>query len=149
LVGIFLAFIQLVQRPQAYADVVLEYEFHPESKCADAEGNPCGKQTIGLLQRRHIQISQIKFIGKESNTLEQVASGLVHCAENVYTEYENRKRDEWETTIRPALRKTSLAVLVEESGFSRRMLVDARTGARRPHRKNRDVLSALTSRLGR
>jgi hypothetical protein len=25
---------------------------------------PCGKRTIGLLQRRHIQIEKIKYIGR-------------------------------------------------------------------------------------
>ncbi len=63
-----------------------EYEFHPESNCADAGGNPCGKQAIGLLQRRHIRIEQIKYIGKESNSLEDVESGLIHLAQSVYTE---------------------------------------------------------------
>jgi hypothetical protein len=28
------------------------------------------RQTIGLLQRRHIRVEQIKYIGKESNTIE-------------------------------------------------------------------------------
>jgi hypothetical protein len=123
-------------RVKTYADVVLEYEFHPESKCADAEGNPCRKQTVGLLQRRHVQISHIKFIGKESNSLEQVDSGLIHSAESVYTEYENRERDEWETKIRPELTKVSLSFLAQKTGLSRRMLIDARTGKRRPHPTN-------------
>jgi hypothetical protein len=74
-------------RVKSYHDVLVDYEFHPESKCADSTGDPCGKQTIGLLQRRHIQIDQIKPIGKESNNLEEVESGLEHSAQNVYTEY--------------------------------------------------------------
>src|SRR5215469_14915335 len=36
-------------RVKTYGDVVTEYEFHPESKCADASGKPCEKQTTGLL----------------------------------------------------------------------------------------------------
>src|ERR1700733_11835711 len=56
----------------------------PEAKCADAKGHACEKQTIGLLQRRHIQVTQIKYIGKESNNLEEVESGLVQSARNVY-----------------------------------------------------------------
>lgn len=59
-------------RVKTYGDVVTEYEFHPEAKCADALGNPCDRQTTGLLQRRHIEIDQIKCIGKESNSLEDV-----------------------------------------------------------------------------
>jgi hypothetical protein len=31
-------------RVKTYSDVLREYEYHPESKCADAEGNPCEKR---------------------------------------------------------------------------------------------------------
>jgi len=64
---------------------VTEYEFHPEAKCADVSGNTCEKQTVGLLQRRHIKVDLIKCIGKESNSLETVDEGLEHSATNVYT----------------------------------------------------------------
>jgi hypothetical protein len=72
---------------KTYGDVLQEYEFHPEAKCADAKGDACGEQSVGLLQRRHIQVGQIKYIGKESNNLEAVEAGLVHSPQNVYTEY--------------------------------------------------------------
>ena len=70
-------------RVKTYGEILRVYEFHPESKCADADGNPCGKQTVGLLQRRHIQIEQIKYIGKESNVLEDVDSGMIHSIQDV------------------------------------------------------------------
>jgi len=37
---------------------------HSLAKCADADGTPATKQTTGLLQRRHVRIDQIKYIGK-------------------------------------------------------------------------------------
>lgn len=74
-------------RVKTYGDVVTEYEFHPEAKCADALGNACGRQTTGLLQRRHIKIDQIKCIGKESNSLEGVDGGMIHSDQDIYTEY--------------------------------------------------------------
>jgi hypothetical protein len=95
-------------RIKTYGDVVAEYEFHPESKCADGFGNPCGRQTTGLLGRRHIKIDQIKCIGKESNSLENVDAGLVHGEKNVYTEYVDPKRDEWEIKMLPTLRRVPL-----------------------------------------
>ena len=135
-------------RVKTSGDVLREYEFHPESKCADANGNPSGKQTIGLLQRRHIRIEQIKYIGKESNSLEDVESGLVHSARSVYTEYSDPRRDEWQTKILPALKKVPLKILVEKSGMSRRALMNARAGRSRPHRKNRELLAVLLRKLG-
>lgn len=133
-------------RVKTYGEIIIEYEFHPESKCADAAGNVCEKQTVGLLTRRHIKIDQIKCIGKESNSLENVDAGLVHSETNTYTEYVDPRHDEWETKIRPALKKIPLHVLVKKSGLSRRMLIDTRAGRSRPHRENQELLAAIVYR---
>ena len=74
-------------RVKTYGDVLVEYEFHPEAKCADSFGRPCEKQTIGILERRHVKIDQIKCIGKESNSLEDADAGLLHSEKSAYTEY--------------------------------------------------------------
>jgi hypothetical protein len=128
---------------KTYGDVLREYEFHPESKCADATGNPCDKQTVGLLQRRHVRIDQIKYIGKESNHLEDVEAGLVHSHESVYTEYVDPNRDEWQTRILPVLKRLPLSRLMDESGLSRRALMDIRAGRSRPHWKNQECLKVI------
>jgi hypothetical protein len=135
-------------RVKTYGDVLLEYEYHPESKCADARGNTCSKQTIGLLQRRHVRIEQIKYIGKESNSLEEVDAGLIHSEQSVYTEYPDLRRDEWQTKILPALREVPLARLVKVSGLSRSTLIEIRAGRSRPHRKNREMLTVILRKLG-
>jgi DNA polymerase type B, organellar and viral len=128
---------------KTYGDVLCEYEFHPESKCADATGNPCDKQTVGLLQRRQVKVDQIKYIGKESNHLEEVDAGLVHSGESIYTEYVDKSRDEWQTKALPALKLLPLAYLVSESGLSRRALMDIRAGRSRPHQKNQERLTTI------
>jgi hypothetical protein len=137
-------------RVKSYADVLQEYEFHPELKCADAAGKPCGKQTTGLLQRRHIQIDGIKYIGKESNYLEEVEAGLIHSSENVYTEYPDPRRDEWQTKILPAVQRVPLANLARQAKeyISRRALIDIRAERSRPHLKNQKVLASIVRKLG-
>jgi hypothetical protein len=135
-------------RVKTYGDVLTEYEYHPESKCADADGNTCSKQTIGLMQRRHVRIERIKYIGKESNSLEEVESGLIHSEQSIYTEYPDQRWDEWQTKILPALREASLARLVELSGLSRSTVIEIRAGRSRPHRKNRQLLASLVRKLG-
>lgn len=105
-------------------------------------------RAVGLLQWRHIRIEQIKYIGKESNILEEVESGMIHSAQEVYTEYPDPQRDEWEPKIRPALKKVPLPVLEKESGLSRRTLIDARTGRRRPYPINRELLASIVRKLG-
>ena len=129
-------------RLKTYEEILREYEFHQESKCADSQGKPCDKQTIGLLRRRHVLIDQIRYVGKESNSLEDVESGLMHSEQSVYTEYPDPRRDEWQKRILPALKKIPLSKLAE-TGLSRRMLIDARTGRRVPHRRNQETLAAI------
>jgi len=135
-------------RVKTYNDVATEYEFHPETKYSDSDGQPCGKQTVGLLQRRHIRVDQVKYIGKESNSLEEVDQGLVHSAQNVYTEYPDPRRDEWETKVRPALKRVWLSMLHKKTGLSRRMLIKARTGRARPHLRNQKRLGTIVRKLG-
>jgi hypothetical protein len=136
-------------RVKTYGDVIEEYEYHPESKCADASGQPSGKQTLGLLQRRHVRVDSITPIGKESNSLEDVQAGLVHDEQNVYTIYTDRRRDYWSTEVVPALWKLSLATWDRESkGKARRIFIDARRGRRRPHRRNQELMVSIARKLG-
>jgi len=135
-------------RVKTYGEVLREYEFHAESKCADACGKPSGKQTIGLLQRRHVRIDSITPIGKESNSLEEVEAGMIHSADNVYTVYSDRRRDELETKMRPAMKKISISTLQKETELSRRMLIDARSGRRRPHPPNQKLIVMALRKLG-
>jgi hypothetical protein len=135
-------------RVKTFGEVLRDYQVHPESKCADAEGIPCGKQTIGLLQRRHIRVDEVKYIGKESNSLEDVESGMIQSAQSVYTEYADPRRDEWQTKILPALKKVPLLRLVKISCMSRRARMDLRAGRSRPHRKNQQLLTSILTNLG-
>jgi hypothetical protein len=137
-------------RVKTYGEVLEEYEYHPEAKCADSEGNPCDQQTVGVLRRRHIKIDQIRFIGKESNSLQEVESGVEQADQNVYTEYVDPRRDEWATKILPALKKARL-ILVEtecKKRLSRRAIIDLRAGRSRPHRKTQELLATVLKKLG-
>jgi len=109
----------------------------------------CDKQTVGLLQRRHVLVDQIKYIGKESNNLEEVEAGLEHSPQNAYTEYPDPNRDEWTTKWLPALSDAPLADLVRvcKEKISRRALIDMRAGRSRPHRENQELLAYLFRRF--
>jgi hypothetical protein len=128
--------------------VLEQYEFHPESKCADSDGYSCNKETVGLLQRRNIKIREIKYIGKESNSLDEVDAGAVHSSENVYAEYPDAQR-EWKTKILPAAKKLRLIFLEKEcrKRLSRRALIDLRAGRSRPQRKTRELLVKILKKL--
>jgi len=112
--------------------------FHEEAKCLGPDGRPCGKQTVGVLARRHVRILALHFIGKESNLLEEVDAGLVHDLQDVYTEYPDaqRERATWLREVVPKLKAMSLKDLQSHTGLSPAALKAARAG-RIPHPKNR------------
>jgi hypothetical protein len=136
-------------RVKNHGENLREYEFHPESKCADMRGKPCNRQTVGLLQRRHVRIDSITPIGKESNNLEGVEAGVIHSELEVYTVYTDPERDEWTMKIQPALKEIPLVRLVKEckGKLSRRALIDLRAGRSRPHPRNQNLLVSILQKV--
>jgi hypothetical protein len=114
-------------RVKSYGDVLEEYEYHEEAKCADASGEPCDRQSVGLLGRRHVRIKRLHFIGKESNKLEEVEEGGVPDAGDVYTEYPDARRDEWKTKWLPLLGSIPVSKLLGH-GVSKATIYAARAG---------------------
>ena len=129
-------------RVKSYGEVLREYEKHPEAKYADATGMACGKKAVGLLQRRHMTIDLLRFIGKESNRLEEVEEENIADPRSVYTEYPDATRDEWTTEILPLLKSIPLPELQRKSGLSRAALQAIRAG-RRPHNTNKAMLAKV------
>jgi hypothetical protein len=125
-----------VARVKTYGEVLREYEFHIGAKSADAKGEPSGKQTFGLLRRRHVRVERIVCIGRESNRLEEIEAAVIHLPESVYTEYPDPKRDEWETRILLLLKKIPVKTLMKVSGRSRSMLTRALAGRSRPGKES-------------
>jgi hypothetical protein len=129
-------------RVKSYGDVLREYEYHPEAKCADSSGAPCRKQTVGLLGRRHIAIDGFVFIGKESNKLEAVEEGGVPSESDVYTVFNDPQRDEWTNKILPKLKAMPMRDLMMRTGLSRRALQMIRAG-RNPNPQSRVMLARV------
>ena len=65
----------------------LEHAYHPEPKSAGVDGTPCGKETVGVLTRRHVVPEALAYIGKEANKLEQVDAGFFNDEDEVYVTY--------------------------------------------------------------
>ncbi len=137
-----------VARVKTYGEVLREYEFHSGTKSADPKGKPSGKQTIGLLRRRHVRVDRIIYIGKESNRLEEIEAGIIHSPESVYTEYPDPRRDEWESKTLPALQRLPVSALMKLSTKSRSMLYRARSGRGKPRQKNQKLLASLLRKMG-
>jgi hypothetical protein len=50
-----------------YGGIIEQHRFHPEPKFCGPDGQPCGRNTRGLLQRRHVEIGRKVPIRKESS----------------------------------------------------------------------------------
>jgi hypothetical protein len=137
-----------VARVKTYGEVLREYEFHLGAKSADAKGKPSGKQTFGLLRRRHVRVERIIYIGREWNRLEEIEAGVIHSPESVYAEYPDPNRDEWQTRILPILKNIPIAALIRVSGKSRSMLRRTIAGRSLPRRRNQEQLKSILRRLG-
>ncbi|MBA2684044.1 MAG: hypothetical protein H0U66_06110 [Gemmatimonadaceae bacterium] len=86
-----------VVRVRSIADIKAEFLAHGEVKSATADGEPAGASSRGLLQRRHVTPSEIRLIGKESNSFELVEAGLIGDWREIlssYTDNENRPSEE-------------------------------------------------------
>ncbi len=72
---------------QTYADILRNYRRHPEAKFADANGQPCTSDTKGQLHRRTIRHRSTRYIGKESDLLDEVTTGLTPAEHEPVTDY--------------------------------------------------------------
>ncbi len=113
-------------------DVIMEYRVHPEPKSVGSDGKPCGRATIGLLQRRPVHLGGVVYIGKESNALEQVEQGLVHDIAEVQPRLPAPGATEWDLVILPILKRIPLSRLVAVSQMSERHIRLLRQVKRRP-----------------
>ena len=58
-----------------------------ESKSAAPDCTPCGRDTLGLLTRRHLALESVALIGKESNSYDEVEAGAIQDWDDVLNVY--------------------------------------------------------------
>ncbi len=130
-----------VARVQTYRDVLEDFQHHPEAKSAGSDGQPCTRQTVGLLQRRRVGTvpELLAYVGKESNRLEEVEAGLGHDPDEVYTQYADPGREPWRPLVLPVLKHIPAKRLTEDTGLAMSTVKAARNGHTVPRRpKPRD-----------
>src|SRR5262249_42467951 len=114
-----------------------------EPKSLSPEGGFCSAETRGLLRRRPVIATTVRYIGKESNKLDDRKAGLVHDTHEIVTEYRDPPRDPWLECVVPVLQRMPLENLLCSTGLSERGLREARSGRSVPHSQERAVLSRL------
>lgn len=82
-----------VVRVRSIADIKAEFLAHGEVKSATSDGESAGARSRGLLQRRHVTPSEIRLIGKESNSFDLVEAGLVSDWRKILSSYEGTESE--------------------------------------------------------
>ncbi|MGI8546581.1 MAG: hypothetical protein ACR2M1_04485 [Gemmatimonadaceae bacterium] len=126
--------------------VASTYPYHPEPKRCGPDGQPCTKQTEGLLSRRPVHAAGLVCIGKEAHRLEE--RDLVAGLDELQSVYHDPRREPWTTAVLPRLRALAAqpggrAAMMEASGLQPRALRDVLSGRSRPRHAARVALAAL------
>jgi hypothetical protein len=119
-------------------EVLTEYRLHPEAKSLGPDRQPCEPTTIGLLRRRPVKvpsvtrdgetISAITYIGKESNNLAEVASGLITNLDDALNEYQDPDRSPLWELARAAIQREPVQSVAAGAGVSISTVKRARAG---------------------
>ncbi len=125
-----------------YDDVAEKYAAHPEAKALRPDGKPCGRGTVGRLQRRPVTAGEIKLIGKESNRIEDRFTGLLTIDEldERLTVYHDN--DGWRRFTLPKLQAMGSREVAETVGISERRARDVLKGRAMPHPRLRAAMEA-------
>lgn len=115
---------------KSYRDVIEEYRTHPEYKSLSAGGTASSRDSRGLLRRRLVRVADARYIGKESNRIEDVELGLVPELGDVLSEYRQSPEDQWESLIVAWLRSVPERQASSVLGVSERQVRRYRAGAR-------------------
>jgi hypothetical protein len=101
---------------KTYGDTILDYATHPEPKSLAADGTPCDRTTIGLLERRSVSPTIIQHIGKESNRLEEAQAGLLEDSDEPLNRYDDHDLVVFRELAVPILRHLGVRETARRTG---------------------------------
>ena len=101
---------------ETFGSYFTRYRSLPSSEFLGPDGRPCGRETSGLLARRPVRRLQTFLIGKETNELALVETGM----EPSVTLEVSRKADHWFDILRPVLRHLKVSEVARRVGVSER-----------------------------
>jgi hypothetical protein len=128
---------------QTYRQIIERYLDHPDPRRLDEQGQRCTRRTTGLLSPRHIRAIHVEQIGEEANQLEELQAGLVDNAGDLYTHYDDQRRDTWQRYVLRTLSTLPRAQLARQTKMSQSALAEILVGRSRPHTANRNRLARV------
>ncbi len=101
------------------ASFLHSYLHHPEYPFIGCDGKPCGYQTMGLLERRHVQRGGIIVHGKEGNDIDEAETYVKADDDKLVIRYEKNRAGEV-NLILSALADVPKSEIASKVGVSRR-----------------------------
>jgi len=136
-------------RVKSYRDVFADYLTHPEPKSAAADGSPCSRSDVGLLNREPVFGTRIIYTGKESNRYEDVENESIESWDEVRETFEDQNVDPWTTFVLPILKLIRCSDLSRQTGKSKRFIKALRNGTRQPSSEVKQVLTRIAADFAR
>jgi hypothetical protein len=119
----------LIQTLKIYADILTQYPLRREAKLVTSDGRQRLRNTIVMLFPPSITISGIKYIGKETNMLDEREAGLSSFEDDSLI----LEPDEWESRSLPLINQFPTNEIAEKTGMSRRQIIRLKQGKCYPH----------------
>jgi len=139
-----------VVRVMTYREILQTHLVHEEAKSLSPDGQPCRRDTRGLLRRRRVQmLGNPAHIGKEGNLLEERVRGEIVEEQDYLDEYDDPEWSDFETIVKPAMLLLSSGRLSEASGLDRTTVKRIRSGRSVGTRDSRRRLFEATLLLAR
>jgi hypothetical protein len=129
----------ILQIVKSYSDILIQYPLRREAKLVTSDGKQSLRNSFGLLHHPHIMISGIKYIGKETNMLDEREIGLAYPEEKCLI----IEPDEWEAILLPLLKTLPNHEIADKTGLSRRQIIRLKQGKHRPHDKTMDKVKEM------
>jgi hypothetical protein len=123
---------------RTYGTVFSRYARHLEAKSLDSTRSP--GRGRGLLLRRPVREGSRAYVGKESNRIEEVETGLLHRLDEVMKTY-GQARDPWHSWVVPVLQAMFLRDLMEQTCLDRRTIQRLRNRHSDPRARTEDALT--------
>ena len=120
-------------RALTLGDVVTRHPHQPEHKSLAPNGDPAGRESRGLLQRRPIESAPAltDLIGKEGNLLDERHTGQTTTPGDYRTTYGNRG-NRWHDLVVPVLRNMGAQEVIARTGRKKSAVYEAIAGRSHP-----------------
>ncbi len=108
--------------PSQFAQLVIQYQKHPEAKSLAPDGSACKAETRGLLKRAHVGVDEVRYVGKETDRKWEEGDEI-SLLDFSATEYGRRGKVVASEEVKAAIQRIGINKCARESRFDRKNFI--------------------------